>query len=102
LFAVGWRVVRAWRRRRAGAPRKLGELDSASIDRELRVEGTRFAIVSGVLVVLSGMSVLYAGNPTFGSAGDYLAVALWGTALGEGLYLARQLWPVSLTRQGSS
>ncbi|HEY7273029.1 MAG TPA: hypothetical protein VH502_09870 [Actinoplanes sp.] len=102
LFAVGWWAVRAWRRRRVGAPLKLGELDTASIDRELRVEGTRFAILSGLLVVLSGMSVLYAGNPTFGSAGDYLAVALWGTALGEGLHLARQLWPLPLTRQGSS
>jgi hypothetical protein len=102
LFAVGWWAVRVWRRRRVGTPLKLGELDTASIDRQLRVEGTRFAIVSGVLVVLSGMSVLYAGNPTFGSAGDYLAVALWGTALGEGLHLARQLWPLPLTRQGSS
>jgi hypothetical protein len=102
LFAVGWWAVRAWRRRRVGTPQRLGELDTAAIDRQLRVEGTRFAIVSGVLVVLSGMSVLYAGNATFGSAGDYLAVALWGTALGEGLYLARQLWPLPVTRQGSN
>jgi hypothetical protein len=96
LGAVAWWTVRARRRRRAHAPLRLGELDTASIDRELRVEGQRFAVVSGVLVVLSGMSVLYAGNPTFGSPGDYLAVALWGTALGEGLQLARQLWPLPL------
>jgi len=51
-------------------------------------------MASGVLVVLSGMSVLYVGNPTFGTAGDYLTVALWGTALGEGVQLARRLWPV--------
>jgi len=89
---VAWRVARSWRRRRG--TRRLDELDTAAIDRELRTEGLRFAVASGVLVVLSGMSVLYVGNPTFGTAGDYLTVALWGTALGEGVQLARRLWPV--------
>jgi hypothetical protein len=91
LVLVGWRVTRSWRRRRV--PGRLTDLDTGAIDRELRVEGLRFAVVSGALVVLSGMSVLYVGNATFGSLGDYLAIALWGTVLGQGLNLARRLWP---------
>jgi hypothetical protein len=43
------------------------------------------------------MSLLYVGNPSFGTPGDCLDVALWGTAVGEGLQLARRLWPFSFT-----
>jgi hypothetical protein len=89
--AVGWLVLRSWRRRQL--PRSLADLDTSAIDRALRVENLRFALVSGAFVVLSGMSLLYVGNPTFGCPGDYLAVALWGTGVGEGLHLARRLWP---------
>jgi hypothetical protein len=63
------------------------------LNRRVRRADRRFALAGGTLVVLSGMSVLYFANPTFGTAGDYLAVALWGTAFGEGLTLARRLWP---------
>jgi hypothetical protein len=91
LGAAAWLVVRSWRSQRA--PRTIAELDSVAIDREIRTENLRFSLVSGTLVVLSGMSLLYVGDPTFGSPGDYLTVALWGTAVGEGLHLARRLWP---------
>lgn len=68
-------------------------LDSESLDRRVRRSDRQFAVIGGALVVLSGMSVLYFANPTFGSPGDYLAMALWGTAFGEGITLARRLWP---------
>lgn len=53
----------------------------------------RFAFANGVLVSLTGLSVLYFPNPTFGSTGDYLAVFLWGSAVSEGVQLARSLFP---------
>jgi hypothetical protein len=71
---------------RAGEPALL-------LDRRVRGADRRFAVVGGTLVVLSGMSVVYVANPTFGSPGDYLAVTLWGAAFGEGLTLAHRLWP---------
>lgn len=98
VAGVGWLVSR-WRRGKF-RPR-LDELDSATIDREYRREDRRFSVLAGLLVVLSGMSLLYAGNPAFGTLGDYLAVALWGAAVGEGLQLARRLWP-SLPFPGSA
>jgi hypothetical protein len=87
MAAAAWWV---YRRRRPGP----AALDAASLDRAVRRADRRFAVAGGLLVVLGGMSVLYAGNPTFGSAGDYLGVALWATVFGEGLSLARRLWPV--------
>jgi hypothetical protein len=104
LGAVEWLLMRSWRRRRP--PQKLAELDTPAIDRLERLENLRFSLVSGALVVLSGVSLLHASNPTVGSpGGDYLAVALWGTAIGEGLHLARRLWPfpsAPSARSGSS
>jgi hypothetical protein len=90
VAGVAWLVSR-WRRGRFRP--QPDDLDSATIDREYRREDRRFSVLAGLLVVLSGMSLLYAGNPAFGTLGDYLAVALWGAAVGEGLQLARRLWP---------
>ena len=87
----GWLLARSRRGRQR--PHGLGDLDTAAIDRQVRTENLRFRLVSGVLVGLSGMSLLYVGNPTFGSPGDYVAVALWGTAVGEGLQLVRRFLP---------
>jgi hypothetical protein len=84
---AGARLARQWWR-----PRRTGP-DTDALDRRVRQADRRFALAGGALVVLSGMSVLYFGNPAFGTAGDYLAIALWGTAFGEGLTLARRLWP---------
>jgi hypothetical protein len=69
------------------------DFDSRRLDALMREEDRRFALASGLFVVASGMSLLYFPNPTFGSAGDYLSVALWGTAVGEGVQLARRLLP---------
>ena len=90
VAVLAWLISR-WRRNRF-RPRP-DDLDSTTIDREYRRDDRRFSVLAGLLVVLSGMSLLYAGNPTFGTPGDYLAVALWGAAVGEGLQLARRLWP---------
>jgi hypothetical protein len=93
LAAVAGVVWLVWRWRRKRFRPQPDDLDSATIDREYRQEDRRFSVLAGLLVVLSGMSLLYAGDPTFGTVGDYLAVALWGAAVGEGLQLARRLWP---------
>jgi hypothetical protein len=98
VAGVAWLVSRLRRGRFRPQP---DELDSETIDREYRREDRRFSVLAGLLVVLSGMSLLYAGNPAFGTLGDYLAVALWGAAVGEGLQLARRLWP-SLPIPGSA
>lgn len=90
LAALAWLVAR-WRRRRT--PSRPAVLIAEAIDADIRREDLRFSLIAGVLVVLSGMSVLYVSNPTFGTAGDYLALGLWGAAFGEGLQLARRLWP---------
>ncbi|HEX6336093.1 MAG TPA: hypothetical protein VFZ85_04000 [Jiangellaceae bacterium] len=96
--ALWWLVSRWWRRR---LQPHADELDPSKIDHEYRREERRYSILAGILVVLSGMSLLYVGNPEFGTAGDYLAVALWGAAVGEGVQLARRLWP-SLPVPGSA
>ena len=98
LAAVGVFTIRRYQMRPPGD--RLTELDTASTERELGVENLRFSLASGAIVVLSGMSLLYVGNPTFGSAGDYLTVLLWGTAVSEGLQLARRLWPLPSMAQG--
>lgn len=90
VVAVAWLIVR-WRRARPGTRTEV--LTADAIDQEVRREDVRFSLIAGILVVLSGMSLLYVGNPMFGTAGDYLALALWGAAVGEGLQLARRLWP---------
>jgi hypothetical protein len=90
VTTLAWLIVR-WRRARL-RPR-VADLDPQDIDRMVRREDLRFSLAAGALVLLSGMSVLYVSNPTFGTAGDYVAIGLWGAAVGEGLQLARRLWP---------
>ena len=89
VAAAVTRILRARRRR----PAEPEDFDSKRLDRVMREEDRRFALASGLFVVASGMSLLYFPNDTFGSAGDYLSVALWGTAVGEGVQLARRLLP---------
>lgn len=86
------KVISQGVRRRRKKP--TDEFDSKRIDKILRQEDFRFALASGVFVVASGMSLLYFSKATFGGIGDYLSVALWGTAVGEGVQLARRLLPV--------
>jgi hypothetical protein len=87
----GWLSASRWRRRTADGLADLGA--TAAIARAVRTDDLQFAVLSGVLVVAGGIAVLYAGNPAFGSPGDYLGVAVWGTTLSEGLALARRLLP---------
>jgi hypothetical protein len=90
VAALVWLAVR---RQRARPSVRIDTLTTDAIDEQVRREDLRFSLIAGILVVLSGMSLLYVGNPTFGTAGDYLALALWGAAVGEGLQLARRFWP---------
>ena len=92
LVGVLYLVVKAWRRRHPPTPE---DYDSRRLEQLQRGEDLRFGLASGVFVVASGMSLLYFPKETFGSVGDYLSVALWGTAVGEGVQLARRLLPFS-------
>jgi hypothetical protein len=49
------------------------------------------ALAVAVFVALAGLLVMYLPNPTFGSAFDYLGVALWAIVVGETLQASRRL-----------
>ena len=71
----------------------LSEKTSEALDRELRQLDLIYDLISGCIVVVTGLSVLYLGKDGFGSVADYVGVLLWGTALQEGFKLARHLAP---------
>lgn len=76
---------------RSGQPRGLGEIEtSAELRRELAWKDLMFGVLSAALVIGTGLT-LYFGNPAWGSAGDYVAALVWGTAVGTGVEVARQL-----------
>jgi hypothetical protein len=54
------------------------------------VELTSFALAAAVALV-SGLSLLYAKNATFGSAQDYLGLFLWGVGVDQGKNLIQML-----------
>jgi|GEM_PF-4385825 len=94
LGALAWgvlEVVKARRRRRRR--RQQGPAAPQTLIDALRRDQLRFDALSGVIVVLTGLSVLYFSNPTFGSLGDYAKMLLWGSGVGEGVQLARRLIP---------
>jgi hypothetical protein len=97
LAVLGLLLARTVRRRvrKREEKRLLGE-DEGSLKRALDRRDVLFAVLSAFLVILSGMSLIYATDPTFGTTGDYLTILLWGTALTEGLTLARSLLPAQL------
>lgn len=78
--------------RKRDRERLRGE-DEVSLRQALRWRDTAYACLSGLLVILSGMSLVYAADATFGTPGDYLTILLWGTAVTEGLVLAKSLLP---------
>ena len=78
--------------RKRDRDRLRGE-DEVSLRQALRRRDTAYACLSGLLVILSGMSLVYAADATFGTPGDYLTILLWGTAVTEGLALAKTLLP---------
>lgn len=56
-------------------------------------------VLSFLIITGTGMSILYVPNKTFGSAGDYLSMILWGSTATAALALARRLLPGALTSQ---
>jgi len=68
--------------------------DLDALDRHMRRQDRRFAVLSGALVLLSGLSVVYFPNPSFGTMGDYVTALLWATGTAAGLTLARRFAPV--------
>lgn len=54
-----------------------------------------FAFVTWPIVVAAGLSLLYFKNSTFGSAGDYLGVFVWGSTAEIALTLLRRLVPTT-------
>ena len=76
----------------------LSEKMSENLEKRLKRLDWTFTLISGFVVVLTGLSVLYLGKASFGSASDYASVLLWGTAVDEGLKVARRLVPSQVLR----
>jgi hypothetical protein len=59
----------------------------------------RMTLISGALVVATGLYLLYFVSPVWGTPGDYLKALLWGSTLSEGVKYAVGLvgrqWPAS-------
>lgn len=91
LARIAWLVLRARRHRGAGLQELEGRPEE--LERRLRAHDLRFAVASGLLVVGTGLSVLYVPDQTFGGFGDYLALFLWGATVSEGIQLARRFLP---------
>jgi hypothetical protein len=65
----------------------------AWLDRKRVAPSTKLApvLAVAVFVALGGLLVMYLPNPTFGSAFDYLGVALWAIVVGETVQASRRL-----------
>ena len=48
-------------------------------------------VFAGVVALVSGLSMLYAKNPTFGTLSDYLGLFLWGVGVDQAKNLAQSL-----------
>jgi hypothetical protein len=72
------------------------------LERNLSLADLLFAFFSWPLVVGAGLAVLYFGDRTFGSPGDYLAAFVWGSTAEIALSLTRRLIPTSLGGIGLS
>ena len=89
--------------RPASAPwvESVGSFSAASrLRAALGADDRIVAMVSAVLAVASGMAALYLNSATWGSAGDYIAALLWGSATSEGVKLivnvAGKRWPITV------
>lgn len=67
--------------------------DAGTYEAGVAANEAAFAYITSVIVVLSGLAAVYFNNQTFGSLGDYVQAFLWGSAVGEGVKLARRLAP---------
>lgn len=66
---------------------------SETIKADMRRADVHFAIVSGFIVMLTGLTLLYLAKEAFGTWNDYLTVFIWGATAQQGLNLLRRLWP---------
>lgn len=80
----------AWIALRPRSRSRHEEQSAAELERELRQSDRHLSIITGLLVVLSGLATLYVPNESFGTVGDYLGALLWGTTLTAGVELARR------------
>lgn len=77
------------------AHRVIGALGTSAtkVGNSIKHADAIVGIVTGVIAVGSGLAILYAPNPGFGTTGDYAQALLWGTAVGEGVQIARRFIP---------
>jgi hypothetical protein len=61
--------------------------------RNFNARDVPFLVVSLAIALLSGLSVLYYGDDTFGSTGDVIAALIWGSTATAGVALVRRLIP---------
>jgi hypothetical protein len=61
--------------------------------RYLSLADAGFALLSGALVVISGLSLLYFTDDTFGTTGDYVALFVWASTISAGITVARRVLP---------
>ena len=86
-LALGlWLVLTKWLGRRS-----TGGL--RGLEAEDRRAQRRFFLLSAVIVLASGLAVLYVPNPHWGSLGDFATALLWGTGTTAGLSVVRRFVP---------
>jgi hypothetical protein len=91
LAALVFLIVRRHRQRHPDD--SSTQTDAKVLASRLHADQRRFDVLSGLIVVLTGLSLLYFTNPTFGSLGDYAGLLLWGSGVGEGVQFARRILP---------
>jgi len=70
---------------------KIVKSEDFTVDKGFeRVEVLSFAI-AGAIALVSGLSLLYAKNPTFGTMSDYLGLFLWGIGVDQSKNLVQAL-----------
>ncbi len=71
---------------------------SADVRKVITAGDRRFALVSGVVVVIAGLTALYFNDDTFGTVGDYMAILVWGATVQQGINLLRRVWASRVTQ----
>jgi hypothetical protein len=83
----------------AGVPRRstLPDLPSpGKLRYTLLLKDSIATVATAVLSSLVGLQLLWVGNPTFGSLGDYITVLLWGFGLHQLSEVTRQAGPAAV------
>jgi len=71
---------------------------TAEVRRKINRADGRFAVMSGVIVVITGLTALYFSDDTFGTGGDYAAMLTWGATVQQGVNLLRRVWASRITQ----